>query len=67
MNERDAEPLAQLGELLDEPVDRADEHVRRREELVHVDLDAGPRPDPVEDVRRPRARVVGDHRRAPVG
>ena len=56
MNEMMPEPLAQLGELRDEPVDGADEHLRRGEVLVDVDLDAGPGADPVEDVgRRPCA------------
>ena len=64
MNDEMPSRSPELGELRDEPVDRADEHLRRGEVVVDVDLDAGPGPDPVEDVGGLLARMVGELRRA---
>ena len=56
----DAEPLAERLELVDEAVDRADEQVRRVEDLVLGQLDAAPPRSPSMTSRAAAADVVGE-------
>src|SRR5215212_4187125 len=59
----DPEALAELGELLDEPVDRADEDVGRIDHVLLRHLLARPLADPVDDLARLGVKIVGDRDR----
>ena len=54
----DAEILAQLLELLDQPLDRPDEDVRRVDHVLLGELDAGAGPDAVDDLSGLAVQVV---------
>ena len=56
---RDPQASPQALDLVDECVDRADEQVRRLEDLVDGQLDAGPRPQVVDDPARLGPGVIG--------